>query len=118
MLNLKKAEVVGLDIGSSFVKAVQLHEDEDGYVVSSVGIAQISAGEDNKNHPQNNITKAVHECFESVGVNTEYAVCGVNGPEVAVRDFQFPSLCIILKTFCCMITFTLLIIKVYLHFKF
>jgi type IV pilus assembly protein PilM len=92
MLKLTKAEVVGLDIGSSSVKAVQLHEDETGYAVTSVGIAEISTSEDNKNHSQTNIIRAIRECFESIGGSTEYAVCSVNGTEVAIRDFQFPSL--------------------------
>jgi type IV pilus assembly protein PilM len=92
MLKLTKAEVVGLDIGSSSVKAVQLHKDDTGYAVTSMGIAEIAASKDNKNHSRTNIIRAIRECFESTGGSTEYAVCSVNGTEVAVRDFQFPSL--------------------------
>lgn len=93
ILNLTKAEVVGLDIGSSMVKAVQVHKSDDGYEVSAAGVAEISTDEDSK-HDQQAIgtIRAIRECFSSMDCNTEFAVCSVSGPEVAVREFQFPSL--------------------------
>jgi hypothetical protein len=71
ILNLNKAEVVGLDIGSSSVKAVQLRKDDAGYTASSVGIAEILTNEDNKHHPQTNAIKAIRECYESMDDNIE-----------------------------------------------
>jgi len=35
---------------------------------------------------------AIKQCIDSTGIQTRYAVCGVSGPEVAVRPFKFPAL--------------------------
>ena len=102
MLNFTKTEVLGLDIGSSAVKAVQLRKDNTGYTVTAAGIAENAptassyeangGDEDNNHHRKTNTLKAIHECFKSTGSKTKFAVCGLSGPEVAVRDFEFPSL--------------------------
>lgn len=102
MLNFTKTDVLGLDIGSSAVKAVQLRKDNTGYTVTAAGIAEIAPAapsykasvgdEDNNHHRKTNTLKAIHECFKSTGSKTKFAVCGLSGPEVAVRDFEFPSL--------------------------
>jgi len=102
MLNFTKTEVLGLDIGSSAVKAVQLRKDNTGYTVTAAGIAEIApdassceangGDEGNNHHRKTNTLKAIHECFKSAGSKTKFAVCGLSGPEVAVRDFEFPSL--------------------------
>ncbi|MCH8118934.1 MAG: type IV pilus assembly protein PilM [Planctomycetes bacterium] len=100
ILDFTKTEVLGLDIGSSAVKVVRLRKDDGGYAVTAAGFAEIApttsfcevngGGEEDNNH-QNTI-KAIRECFESVGRKTKLAVCGISGPEVAVRDFVFPLL--------------------------
>ena len=100
ILNFAKTEVLGLDIGSSAVKVVRLCKDDAGYAVIAAGIAEIapanslcevnSGGDEDNNH-QNTI-RAIRECFELVGRKTKLAVCGLSGPEVAVRDFVFPLL--------------------------
>ena len=91
-LSFKKDEVLGLDIGSSAVKVVALRKDDGGYAVTGAGIAEIAASEDDYNHQHMNVIGAVRECVQSAGVKRKLAVCGVCGPEVAVRDFEFPSL--------------------------
>ena len=91
VFNFRQSEVLGLDIGSSAVKIVRLHKGEAGYSVTSGGIAEIAAGDDN-NHKKINTIKAIRQCLQLAGVKTRLAVCGVSGPEVAVRDFEFPSL--------------------------
>ena len=92
-LKLGQTEVLGLDIGSSAVKLVQLARDEAGYTVTAAGIADIAAdGEDNNNHRKTNTVRAIGDCLLSAGAQTHFAVCSVSGPEVAVRDFTFPSL--------------------------
>jgi type IV pilus assembly protein PilM len=91
-LNLGQNEVVGLDIGSSTVKLIQLRKDDAGYAVTAAGIADIAPGRDDINLRRINIVRAIRECLRVTGVETRLAVCGVSGPEVAVRDFRFPSL--------------------------
>jgi type IV pilus assembly protein PilM len=93
LLNLEETQVMGLDIGSSAVRIVQLRKDDAGYVVTAAGIADIANGtETNHKQKEVNIIRAISECLQSTGVQTRLAVCGVCGPEVAVRYFKFPSL--------------------------
>jgi type IV pilus assembly protein PilM len=90
MFNFTKTEILGLDIGSFSVKAVRLRKDESGYSVAAAGITEVAVSEEDDNHL--NTVNAICECFELVGGRTKLAVCGLSGPEVAVRDFEFPSL--------------------------
>ncbi|HUW20856.1 MAG TPA: type IV pilus assembly protein PilM [Sedimentisphaerales bacterium] len=85
-------QVLGLDIGSSQVKLVQLRKDSAGYVVTAADIADIEPENGDKNHRETNTVRAIQECLESAGATTRMAVCGVSGPEVAVRCFKFPAL--------------------------
>ncbi len=102
MLSFTKTELLGLDIGSSAVKVVRLRKDDSGYTVTAAGITDIAPApsfseanggvKDNNNHLKINTVKAIHECLESTGRKMKLAVCGISGPEVAVRDFEFPLL--------------------------
>jgi len=93
LLNLEETQVLGLDIGSSAVRIVQLRKDDAGYVVTAAGIADIANGmETDQKQKEINTARAISECLQSTGVQTRLAVCGVCGPEVAVRYFKFPLL--------------------------
>jgi type IV pilus assembly protein PilM len=93
LLNLEETQILGLDIGSSAVRIVQLRKDDAGYVVTAAGIADIASGmETDREQKEINTIRAISECLQSAGVQTQLAVCGVCGPEVAVRYFKFPSL--------------------------
>jgi type IV pilus assembly protein PilM len=87
-------ETFGLDISSSAVKMVQMRKDDDGYKATAAGIVDIvdASPEIDENSRQINTTSGIHRCYQSTGIHTRMAVCGVSGPEVAVRDFKFPSL--------------------------
>lgn len=91
-IKLVKDTVLGLDIGSSAVKIVALKKDDAGYSVTAVGMREIAASEDDHNQHGINTVKAIRKCFEQTGIKTKMSVCGVSGPEVAVRDFEFPPL--------------------------
>jgi type IV pilus assembly protein PilM len=90
MLKFTKTEILGLDIGSFAVKAVRLNKDESGYSIAAAGIVEIAVNEQTDND-LSTIT-AIHECFEKIGSRSKMVVCGLSGPEVAVRDFEFPML--------------------------
>jgi type IV pilus assembly protein PilM len=93
LLNLEEKQVLGLDIGSSAVKMVQLRKNGAGYSVTAAGIVDIAGEEKSgKNHKEINTVGAISKCLRSAGVQTQLAVCSVCGPEVAVRYFKFPSL--------------------------
>lgn len=91
-INLRKSEILGLDIGSSTVKMVTLHKNDAGYSVTAAGITEIATSQGNDDHGRTNTVKAIRQCFGRTRTKTKLAVCGVSGPEVAVRDFEFPSL--------------------------
>jgi type IV pilus assembly protein PilM len=90
-INLRKDAILGLDIGSSSVKIIALQKSDTGYSTTAVGIRDIATGEDDE-HRRIQTVKAIRECFEQVKVKTKMVVCGVSGPDVAVRDFEFPPL--------------------------
>ncbi|MHC4573769.1 MAG: pilus assembly protein PilM [Planctomycetota bacterium] len=89
---LEHHEVLGLDVGSSQVKAIQLHKDDTGYRVTAAGIVDFEPDGVDSGGKEANIVEAIRKCLHSAGAQTQLAVCGVSGPEVAVRDFKFPSL--------------------------
>lgn len=91
-LNLRQDEVVGLDVGSSAVKIVGLRRDNGRYGVTAAGMVEIEPDGDDDHRAELNAAKAISRCFESAGIQSKLAVCSVCGPEVAVRDFKFPSL--------------------------
>ena len=85
-------DVFGLDVGSSYVKAVQLRQDERGYSVITAGWTPIEQDERGDNISGiDNIVKAIRKCIKSAQIKTKYAVCGISGPNVALRRFQFPA---------------------------
>jgi type IV pilus assembly protein PilM len=90
LLEFERKEVFALDIGSSAVKVVQMHKDDGGYAVTAAGMTEIGAECDEVG--QGNVSQAVRKCLESTGIRTRMAVCGVSGPDVAVRYFRFPPL--------------------------
>jgi type IV pilus assembly protein PilM len=98
-LDLKKfikaanLEVIGLDVGSSSVRIVQLKQNGDKFRVVAAGKAGIedTNGDSGRNQDIQTV-RAIINCFEKSGVQSRFAVCGVSGPEVAVRDFKFPAL--------------------------
>jgi type IV pilus assembly protein PilM len=91
LFELKKTDVLGLDIGSCAVKMVALRKSDAGYTTTAAGITEIAASEDD-NDRRTNTVQAIRKCFESARIKTKLVVCGVSGQEVAVRDFDFPSL--------------------------
>ncbi len=96
-MNLKKLlkkgrnGVLGLDIGSSSVKAVELEKDEGRYRLKGAAIADLADFS-----PRTDVdlaaVRAIRQCITATGTNKHLAVCGVSGPDVAVRCFSFPSL--------------------------
>jgi type IV pilus assembly protein PilM len=89
-----QTQVLGVDIGSAAVKMVELQKSRSGWSVTAAAIAEIAdqpAG-DSDGKGDINTAKAIKECLKSAKTETRLAVCGVCGPEVAVRPFKFPTL--------------------------
>ncbi len=81
----------GLDIGTSAVKAVQLQKTGDEYRVQAAWQTEIVPAGDPEGYRRNTI-EAIRECVASAKIKSRYAVCGVSGSEVIVRNFRFPEL--------------------------
>jgi len=104
MLNLNQDEVLGLDIDSSTVRIIALRKDDAGFTVTAAGISEIETDPDcnfdetGHNGFHVNAIKAIRGCYtlaklrSQSKLKTKYAICGVSGPEVAVREFEFPLL--------------------------
>ena len=90
ILNMEKEQVLGLDIGASSVKIVQLQKDESGYKVVAAGCVDIDRIDEQKGDI--NVVRAILSCLKESSATAPLAVCSINGPEVAVRTFKFPSL--------------------------
>jgi len=84
-------DVFGLDVGSSYVKAVQLRQDEHGYSVVAAGWSQISQDGADDRAQIDNVVNAIRKCIKSAQIKTKYAVCGISGPNVALRRFKFAA---------------------------
>ena len=93
MFGLRHRELIGIDIGSSAVKVVQLRKGGGSWQITAAGLVDISdKGLDNPGRKETNSARAVHNCVRLSGIRTKLAVCGVSGREVAVRDFEFPKI--------------------------
>ena len=93
LLNREEIQVLGLDIGSSTVKMVELRKDRSQWAVTAAGIVDIAGGAEKDNASKEiNTVSAISKCLRSTGSETQLAACGVCGPEVAVRCFKFPLL--------------------------
>jgi type IV pilus assembly protein PilM len=91
-INLRNDAILGLDIGSSAVKVVSLQKNDEGFSATGIGICEIAASQEDDHHRRKNTILAIRECLEQVKIKTKLVVCSVSGPEVAVRDFEFPPL--------------------------
>lgn len=87
---LEERQTFGLDIGTSSVSAVQMQKKGNDWTVTAANRAKIAPTQEQ--NMDTNTVKAINKCLHSKGFKTRMAVCGVSGPEVAVRDFSFPSL--------------------------
>lgn len=92
MFGFRRTEVIGVDIGSFAVKIVQLRKTHSGWLVSAAGVVDITeGGKESTSRSEANSLRAIHNCLRLTGVKTKLAICGIGGPEVAVRNFEFPA---------------------------
>jgi type IV pilus assembly protein PilM len=93
MYRFRHNDLIGVDIGSSAVKMVQLRKGNGGWTVVAAGLADVVRTTGGlERQEESKIIRAVKDCLRSARVKTRMAVCGVSGPDVAVRPFKFPAL--------------------------
>ncbi|MFA6823104.1 MAG: type IV pilus assembly protein PilM [Geobacter sp.] len=90
----KNKDLVGIDIGSSSVKLVQLWQNKDGYHLLNVGIAPLppEAIVDNSLMDSGAVVDAVKNLVASMGIKTKDAVCSISGNAVIIRKILVPTM--------------------------
>ena len=92
VLSVRQVRLVGLDVGSSSVKMVQLERDEQGYYATAATMIDIDTQTEDDQQLRDNTVSAISKCMDTADVRTRNAVCGLCGPDVMVGGFSFPQL--------------------------
>lgn len=92
MLGLRRRNLVGVDIDASTVRMIELRKDSGGYVVVKAVIVDIAPWGNDPQLRRLHTTQAILQGLARAAISSKYAVCGLRGPEVVVRDFEFPAL--------------------------
>jgi len=92
-LSFANSDVFGLDISSSQIRMVQLKKTRDNFVVTAAGMNQISVTDsDDKDLQRTATIETIRQSLLLSRIKSPLAVCGLCGPELAVRHFKFPLL--------------------------
>jgi type IV pilus assembly protein PilM len=90
----KRAEVFGLDIGSSAVKLVELRDDgTGGYALASFATVSLAADviADGVMKDPPTVTQAIKDAVARAGVKSTGAAIGICGRELIVKKVQMPT---------------------------
>ena len=81
--------VMGLDISSSSVKAIELRKRQGSYLVAAASnVAIETSALPDATETTDNTVAAVRKCVEMSGSKISYVVCAVGGCDAAVRGFK------------------------------
>lgn len=88
----KKKEVVGVDVGSSSIKLVQLKETKGSYQLQNIGIVPLppEAIVDNTLMDRSLIVTAVKNLVASLGIKVKDVACSISGNSVIIRKIVLP----------------------------
>ncbi|MBN1360401.1 MAG: pilus assembly protein PilM [Sedimentisphaerales bacterium] len=89
---LMQRPLVGLDIDLSSVRMVRLRRRNEEYVIAGAAVVLVAPWGDDPDLHRVHTIEAVRACFAALGPGKKLAVCGLRGPEVVVRGFEFPTL--------------------------
>lgn len=92
MLFTRKKDIVGVDIGSSSVKLVQLRDIKGGYHLQNVGILPLPAEAivDNTLMDSSSVVETVKSLLTSLDIKAKEAVCSISGNAVIIRKISLP----------------------------
>jgi type IV pilus assembly protein PilM len=90
----KKKEVVGIDIGSSSVKVVQLKDNKGSFQLLNVGISPLppEAIVDNTLMDSSSIATVIKDLVASLGIKIKDVVCSISGNSVIIRKIVLPAM--------------------------
>ena len=90
----KKKEVIGIDIGSSSVKLIQLKDLKGSYQLLNAGIVPLppEAIVDNTLMDSSAIVTAIKNLITSLGVKVKDVACSISGNSVIIRKIILPAM--------------------------
>ena len=91
-LSLRAPQLIGLDIGTTAVKAARVRRKGGRLTVTGLARTVIEQSERGGPPTGENISLAVWRTLHTLREADTDVVCGLAGPEVAVRTFEFPPL--------------------------
>lgn len=88
----KKKEVIGIDVGSSSVKLVQLKDNKGSFQLLNVGIMALppEAIVDNSLMDSASIAATIKNLVSSLGVKVKDVACSISGNSVIIRKIVLP----------------------------
>jgi len=94
MLFKTNKDIVGIDIGSSSVKMVQLREAKGGYHLVSLGMALLppEAIVDNVIMDSSSVVQTIRNLVESQKIKTKNVATAISGHSVIIRKVQLPMM--------------------------
>ncbi|GAM07845.1 competence protein A [Geobacter sp. OR-1] len=94
MLFQRKKEILGIDIGSSSVKLVQLKQQKNGYILVNLGLLPLptEAIVDNSLMDSSSIVEGVKNLIKSLNIKDKEIACSVSGNSVIIRKILLPSM--------------------------
>jgi len=94
MLFMKSREIVGIDIGSSSVKLVQLDEQKGSFQLKNAGILPLpsEAIVDNSLMDTTTIVETIKSLVKSLDIKAKDAVCSISGNSVIIRKITLPAM--------------------------
>ncbi|MEN6337134.1 MAG: pilus assembly protein PilM [Phycisphaerales bacterium] len=92
MLGFRKKNLVGLDIDTLAVRMVQLRRDDAGYAITSACVTEVAPSGDDPQLRKIHTVRAIQQALSRCRAEGKLAICGLRGPEVVVRGFEFPTL--------------------------
>lgn len=90
----KKKEVIGIDVGSSSLKLVQLKETKGSFQLLNLGIIALppEAIVDNSLMDSASIADSVKKLVSSLAVKTKDVACSISGNSVIIRKIVLPAM--------------------------
>jgi type IV pilus assembly protein PilM len=90
----KRVQVVGLDVGASSVKAVELRASGQEYELVGLGIAQLAPGavEGGEIRQPAAVQQAIRQAIDQGGIQATDAVIGVSGGSVIAKRVTLPKM--------------------------
>ncbi len=87
-----KKEVIGIDIGSSSIKLVQLRETKAGYQIVNLGIGPLppEAIVDNAIMDSSAVVETIQNLIRGLEIKTKNVATSISGHSVIIRKIQLP----------------------------